>query len=68
MVLGSIIYETIDIIYNVSRIGKNTLYGLYNWYYLSNNENNENNKNNENNTIILLENRIKILENKIKLS
>tara|TARA_Y100001935_G_scaffold248191_1_gene245066 strand:- start:296 stop:535 length:240 start_codon:yes stop_codon:yes gene_type:complete len=33
MVLGFILYETIDIAYNVGKIGYNSVTGLYNWYY-----------------------------------
>ena len=33
MVLGFIIYETIDIAYNVGKLGYNSVYGMYNWYY-----------------------------------
>ena len=33
MVLGFILYETIDIVYNVSKLGYNSVTGLYNWYY-----------------------------------
>ena len=33
MVLGFILYETIDIAYNVSKLGYNSVTGLYNWYY-----------------------------------
>ena len=33
MVLGFILYETIDIAYNVGKLGYNGVTGLYNWYY-----------------------------------
>ena len=60
MVIGSIIYETVDIVYNVSRIGKNALFGLYNWYYKD-----CENKDCENKELLLLKNRIQLLENKL---
>ena len=33
MVLGFILYETIDIAYNIGKLGYNSVTGLYNWYY-----------------------------------
>jgi len=33
MVLGFIVYEAADIAYNVSKIGYNSVIGVYNWYY-----------------------------------
>tara|TARA_B100001121_G_C18185967_1_gene387876 strand:- start:86 stop:316 length:231 start_codon:yes stop_codon:yes gene_type:complete len=33
MVLGFIIYESIDIAYNIGKISYNGVTGLYNWYY-----------------------------------
>ena len=33
MVLGLILYETVDVIYNVSKIGYNSVRGIYYWYY-----------------------------------
>ena len=33
MVLGFILYETIDLAYNVGKLGYNSVTGLYNWYY-----------------------------------
>jgi hypothetical protein len=33
MVLGMVLYEAVDIFYNVSKIGINTVKGVYNWYY-----------------------------------
>tara|TARA_B110000967_G_C18890535_1_gene567040 strand:- start:2184 stop:2417 length:234 start_codon:yes stop_codon:yes gene_type:complete len=30
--LGILLYEAVDIVYNVSRIGYNTVLGTYNWY------------------------------------
>ena len=28
-----VLYEAVDIFYNVSKIGVNTVKGVYNWYY-----------------------------------
>jgi hypothetical protein len=64
MVIGSIIYETVDIVYNVTRIGKNAIFCLYNWYYTDNNENDDI-KYPSNKELLLLKNRIKLLENKL---
>lgn len=33
MVLGFVLYEAADIVYNVSKIGYNSVVGVYNWYY-----------------------------------
>ena len=33
MVLGMIVYETVDIAYNVLKIGYNGIVGTYNWWY-----------------------------------
>tara|TARA_Y100001970_G_scaffold255216_2_gene331704 strand:- start:7201 stop:7461 length:261 start_codon:yes stop_codon:yes gene_type:complete len=33
MVLGFIVYEAVDVVYNVGKIGYNSVTGLYNWYY-----------------------------------
>tara|TARA_Y100000389_G_scaffold76047_1_gene72696 strand:- start:3727 stop:3948 length:222 start_codon:yes stop_codon:yes gene_type:complete len=33
MVFGVIIYETIDIMYNLTSIGYKSAKGIYNWYY-----------------------------------
>ena len=33
MVLGFILYESIDIVYNVGKISYNGVKGIYNWYY-----------------------------------
>ena len=33
MVLGFILYETVDVVYNTVKIGYNSIYGMYNWYY-----------------------------------
>ena len=41
MVLGFLIYESIDIAYNVSKIGYNSITGVYNWYYQVKNEEEE---------------------------
>tara|TARA_B100000795_G_scaffold269770_1_gene260318 strand:- start:3585 stop:3818 length:234 start_codon:yes stop_codon:yes gene_type:complete len=30
--LGILLYEAVDIVYNVSRIGYNTVWGTYAWY------------------------------------
>ena len=33
MVLGMLLYEGVDIAYNVVRLGYNSIAGVYNWYY-----------------------------------
>jgi hypothetical protein len=33
MVLGIILYEGVDLAYNVARIGYNGVTGVYNWWY-----------------------------------
>ena len=33
MVLGFIIYESIELVYNVGKLTLNGAYGLYSWYY-----------------------------------
>ena len=33
MVLGFIIYESIDLMYNATKLTINVLVGTYNWYY-----------------------------------
>ena len=33
MVLGFILYESIDLVYHAGKIGYNTITGAYNWYY-----------------------------------
>ena len=53
MVLGFILYETIDIAYNVGKIGYNSVTGLYNWYYDIKSEEEE-----EKNRLDRLENKI----------
>ena len=70
MVIGFIIYETADIIYNVSRISKNIICSFYNFYFVTDNVNQldiSSTNIESNNTILLLENRIKLLEEKLKI-
>jgi hypothetical protein len=52
MVLGFILYESIDLVYHAGKIGYNTVSGAYNWYYGTPEEPEENK-------------RLKRLENKI---
>ena len=59
MVFGFILYETIDILYNITKLSYNGVYGIYSWYYDVNENENENEK------ILMLENRIKELEEKL---
>ena len=33
MVLGFVLYESIDLAYNVLKLGYNGISGVYNWYY-----------------------------------
>ena len=33
MVLGMILYEGVDITYNIVRIGYDSIIGVYNWWY-----------------------------------
>jgi hypothetical protein len=33
MVLGMIVYEAVDVAYNIGKIGYNSVTGLYHWYY-----------------------------------
>lgn len=33
MVLGFILYESIELVYNVGKLTVNGAYGLYSWYY-----------------------------------
>ena len=61
MVFGVIIYETIDIMYNLTSIGYKSVKGIYNWYYGI-----ENNIINEKNQILLLEYKVDKLEKIIK--
>ena len=69
MVIGFIIYETADIIYNVSRLSGKALYCMYSWYYnvvdVSGCDTAVVDENNYNKTFLLLENRIKLLEEKL---
>ena len=69
MVIGFIIYETADIIYNVSRLSSKAFYGIYSWYFniidISSCTTNIIDENNSNNNFLLLENRIKLLEEKL---
>ena len=33
MVLGILLYEAVEMAYNVTKIGYNSVTGIYNWYY-----------------------------------
>ncbi len=74
MVIGLIIYETADIIYNISRLSCKALYGVYSWYYSGIDVSGSNNdyligisdESNSNNKILLLENKIKKLESQLE--
>ncbi len=33
MVLGFILYESIDLVYNIGKLSYNAISGTYNWYY-----------------------------------
>ena len=33
MVVGMLLYETVDLTYNVICLGYNSIHGMYNWYY-----------------------------------
>ena len=33
MVLGFILYESIDLVYNIGKLSYNAVTGTYNWYY-----------------------------------
>lgn len=33
MVLGFILYESIDLVYNIGKLSYNVISGTYNWYY-----------------------------------
>ena len=57
MVFGFILYETIDILYNITKLSYNGVYGIYSWYYDINEETDD--------RILMLENRIKELEEKL---
>ena len=64
MVLGILLYEAVEMAYNVSKIGYNSVTGIYNWYYQIPSEDIQ-----EQEKLIkelrLLEDRLKSLENKI---
>lgn len=53
MVLGFILYESIDLVYHAGKFGYNTVSGAYNWYYGIQEEEQKENK------------RLERLENKI---
>ncbi len=59
MVLGVILYETLDLAYSVGKITFNGVYYTYNWYYGFTQED-------LNNKIINDENKLKQAEDKIK--
>lgn len=54
MVLGFILYESIDLVYHAGKFGYNTITGAYNWYYSVPNEEEEG----ENKRLERLENKI----------
>ena len=58
--LGLLLYETVDVIYNIGRISVNGVYGIYNWYYEKNDEVNE-----YQNKILEMERKLQALEDKL---
>ena len=68
MVLGMILYEGVDITYNIVRIGYDSIIGVYNWWYEIE-EHKEKEKHKETLEMIqqlkILNNRVKELENAI---
>lgn len=63
MVLGFIIYESLDLMYNATKLTINVMIGTYNWYYdIKNHENKPEDR------FLLLENKIDKLTKQIELA
>ncbi len=67
MVLGFILYETVDLVYNVSKMTINGATFAYNWYYGINIQNLDCKIRTDEEHIKLLEDRVKLLENKLHI-
>ena len=70
MVLGFILYESIDLVYNAGKLSYNAVTGAYNWYYQIESPEVEERKR-EMNKILTLENKIDklsklVMENNLK--
>jgi hypothetical protein len=62
MVLGMILYEGVDLAYNIVRLGYNSVAGTYNWWYKDNKETNKETNKELIEEIKKLNNRVKELE------
>lgn len=68
MVLGFVLYESIDLAFNVLKLGYNGVTGLYYWYYKEPDEETKKSRNDE----ILIEmtnlmNKLEELQNELKI-
>tara|TARA_Y100000590_G_scaffold468286_1_gene650512 strand:- start:154 stop:405 length:252 start_codon:yes stop_codon:yes gene_type:complete len=62
MVLGMILYEGVDITYNIMRIGYDSIIGVYNWWYeIEEHKHHETHKEN-----LEMIQQLKILNNRVK--
>ena len=66
MVLGFLLYETVDVGYNILKLTYNGSTYVYNWYYNIQPDTIENKIKNDEEELKETKKRLKILENKIK--